>query len=370
MNKLIFLTSFILFTFSLSADEKLPENQFCGKIAGAKKEKLYLFHISGNKLIKVDSTVTKNSGKFKFKSTLPEIDFYKLGFSRTASIPMILEGGEKVSLKASRSTFPKYYTTEGSDNTKLIGNYDSYIHTTNKHIKRLDSLSKSDKGNAYKYKEQSDSIRLSFVKYRNAFIQENKGMLATMYATKDLDPKTDLKQYKEIYSGIKVTYPSTKFAKFLKDAISQLDKKSSGQLGVGDMAPELNFPSPSGEVITLESLRGKYVLIDFWASWCGPCRRENPTVVKLYDKYKKKGFEVYSVSLDRNKASWEAAIKKDNLKWKSHVSDLKQWRSAAVKKYQFRGIPYTVLIDREGRIVATRLRGSALHNKLLEIFGE
>jgi len=136
------------------------------------------------------------------------------------------------------------------------------------------------------------------------------------------------------------------------------------------LAPELNMPNPEGEILTLESLRGKVVLIDFWASWCGPCRRENPNVVRLYNQYKDQGFEVFSVSLDKDKARWEAAIIKDNLNWSSHVSDLKGWGSAATSLYGFRGIPYTVLIDREGKIIQTRLRGAALEKKLEEIFSK
>ena len=147
-------------------------------------------------------------------------------------------------------------------------------------------------------------------------------------------------------------------------------KKQPKGLGIGDLAPELNMVSPEGKIITLESLRGKYVLIDFWASWCGPCRRENPNVVKLYNQYKDQGFEVYSVSLDNNKSRWEAAIIQDKLTWKSHVSDLKGWGSAATKLYGFRGIPYTVLIDKEGKIIATRLRGASLERTLASIFSK
>ncbi len=147
-------------------------------------------------------------------------------------------------------------------------------------------------------------------------------------------------------------------------------EKQGNSTSIGELAPELNFPDPSGKIITLESLKGNYVLIDFWASWCKPCRMENPNVVKLYNKYKEKGFTVYSVSLDNNKDRWINAIKQDNLTWPNHVSDLKQWQTEATKIYGFRGIPYTVLIDKEGKIVAKNLRGPTLENKLGEIFGE
>src|SRR6185436_6372311 len=135
---------------------------------------------------------------------------------------------------------------------------------------------------------------------------------------------------------------------------------------VGKQAPEISLPDTEGKIVKLSSFRGQYVLVDFWASWCAPCRGENPNVVKAYNTFKDKNFTVLGVSLDQNKQQWLDAIKSDGLNW-YQISDLKYWNSAAVGLYGFEGIPFNVLVNPEGKIVATNLRGVALENKLQEI---
>lgn len=167
------------------------------------------------------------------------------------------------------------------------------------------------------------------------------------------------KTYMDKYTG---EYPM--LDKFMKEQRAKL----KGAAGVGEVAAPIKGATPEGKTLSLADLRGKYVLIDFWASWCGPCRRENPNVVRLYNKYKDKGFDILGVSLDTKKEKWVEAIKKDNLTW-HHISDLKGWSSQLSKPYGVRGIPYTVLVDKEGKIIGKRLRGASLEAKLKELFG-
>jgi len=204
-------------------------------------------------------------------------------------------------------------------------------------------------------------------------IQSTKNPIAAMHYTMlGLQPSTEnIAEMRKVAVRLQETYPNSEYTSMYSAELGNMEKELARQqsqqlVRVGEIAPDISLPNPDGKVIKLSDLKGQVVLLDFWASWCGPCRRANPHVVKTYDKFKDKGFTVYSVSLDRPGQAnrWKEAIAKDNLSWPNHVSDLKYWNSAPASTYGVRGIPKTFLIDKDGRIASTSVNPYSLDEEL------
>ena len=385
-----YISTLLIISITTVSFGRAPKKvEITGIIENAAGKTLYLNAFVNNTPVIIDSVVVKKNGKFKLAVDVVKPDFYSIGFSKQDYALLVLDSANTsdiITFNADGSKIMETYFISGSQDSEIVKtlvlDLSDHSKWKTEYAKGLKNPKSTPQQKA-ETKRKLDSLDKNFILKRDQFINKNYKSLAVLTAMGYLNPQTDLALYKKIEEGLAESVPNTSYHIAIETQVKQIEmqkemrKKEAEERdrleklsAIGSIAPELNFPSPNGEVITIESLRGNYVLIDFWASWCRPCRAENPNVVKLYNEYKDKGFTVFSVSLDRDKNRWLGAIKQDNLYWPNHVSDLKQWKSEAVKTYGFTGIPFTVLINQEGQIIAKNLRGAALDNKIKELLGD
>jgi thiol-disulfide isomerase/thioredoxin len=322
-------------------------------------EKIYL-ELAGQPAKVVDSVLVDAKNGFKFKrKEADQGSIYQLNIARRQKVLFLAEGGETLVLQPDMSVKG---SKTNDDYQALMKMYQGMVAENQKR--------QNEYAEAEKKKDQKKlaEIMAGYEKSGAAFSQKVKAMLpsmgvsmATLFATNFIDPQTDFKTLDTLARKFEKERPNMKQAQVFVGNV----KRMRG-VQIGDVAPEIAIPDTLGRELKLSSLKGKYVLIDFWASWCGPCRQENPNVVQVYKKYKDRGFTILSVSLDDNKASWLKAIAKDGLTW-SHVSELKKWNSVVAQTYGVNGIPAAFLLDKDGKVIAKNLRGDALEAKLAEV---
>ena len=333
--------------------------------------KIYLEYINEQgKVAKVDSASPSAQRKVTFKGQVKDQGaFYLVNFFDTPKpqkVLLILEGGEIIDVVADGIN-----NEEGKGDFTLKGDYPNV-----KYMLELLAISKEMEAKVRKWNQeiqvdqkQEKRIQAEFTQAQAASTAKIKALiplmgshLVALWATNFLPAEKEMASLVDIADRLGKARPNHPQVQQFVNNLQRLQGVNEGA-----MAPEINLATPAGPTLALSSLRGKYVLIDFWASWCGPCRRENPNVVKTYAAYKDKGFEIFGVSLDQNREAWLKAIEADKLVWK-HVSDLQYWNSAGAQAYQVNSIPQTFLVNPEGRIIAKGLRGVALDNYLAKLF--
>lgn len=342
-----------------------------GTINGLDSGLIILFNTQKGEEAEPD-TAKINKGHFEFKgyAAEPQLAFLALVAQegpRQPPLPVYLEAGEIKVDGPKDSLFTAKIT--GSAAQKDLEKF-------NAHVKPLEEKQKAlymqyqqvaPTGDAAKMEEIQKTYEGLQGEIKTAvanFVKENPAsyvsafQLAQVFAYADEVKPAELEP---LYNGLDAKIKASHFGKAVKDA---LDKAKT--TAIGGFAPDFTLNDVNGKPVSLASFKGKYTLVDFWASWCGPCRVENPTVVKAYDTYKSKGFEILGVSLDDKKENWEKAIAQDKLAW-TQVSDLKGWRSDVAALYGVKAIPMNYLLDKDGKIIAKSLRGEDLIKKLGEV---
>ena len=378
MKKLFAKAAFAAMLFSCNNNADKGKFTLSGELKALPDQKIYLeeLYFSAKQPEVLDTGEIKN-GKFTLDALAPEEGLFRIRTEEGASAIFINEeskinfAGTAASQELLNGSF------SGPSNgslKKLIQHMDSVGMLISNKKRLIEEFTKAGANPtdstfmsvSNDLKSLTDNFGKFSFKYADTAKSPVVALFAATLAPVDVNnfvaPLTKLTQRFPNHKGIADALVYVK----MQASQSQTQKQRGIKPAVGDMAPELTMNDIEDKPFSLSQLKGKFVLIDFWASWCGPCREENPNVVAAYNQFKNKNFTVLGVSLDKNKQAWIDAIKEDKLTWQQ-ISDLKYWSSAATSLYGFDGIPYNVLIDPQGKIIATDLRESALQNKLTEV---
>jgi thiol-disulfide isomerase/thioredoxin len=387
MNKkpLIYLIAALLFTGCKNETVQISGN-LASPVNGGY---IYLDKLSSSALTSVDSVKISDDGNFLLEARMEHPSFYVLKINENNFLTMLLEPGENISLRSHYDSLN--YPTEltGSEGTELMVEYNKTLRSTIDKIMGLNEIymANSESPDLPVIIESLDSMAQNYLNdiniYTKNYIDNNLTSLISLVALYQqvapnvyvLNPTRDLSYFVKVDSALSLHYPDYEPVNSLNEQVKELigsmnmESSTAPASGMGSEAPEIALPTPEGDTIKLSSTRGSVVLLDFWAAWCAPCRHENPNLLKAYNTYRKKGFQIYQVSLDKSKEAWIKGIEDDQIGRWIHVSDVQYWNSAVVPLYRIESIPYNLLLDKDGQVIAVNLRGEQLQVKLAEVFG-
>ncbi len=358
----------LLFVFCTYSARSQGVADVSGKLDGSRVSGVQLTFsnlLSGNS--QGLTATTDEAGNFEIRLPAHGLTLYRMSLSADNFLSLIVEGGDKIILEPGTEILSRNVQIHGSPHTSLlyeIAGKVKYFDVRKDSIGKLYGALAANPDSAGRLPLIVESYHENEAGLRSMLretLANNPDSPAALFFIDELDIALDFDIYDTVAKSLYSRYSGFSLVDDLYQR-TELEKI----LAPGNPAPEIILPKPEGDAGKLSDLRGKVVLIDFWASWCGPCRRENPEVVRMYNRFREHGFEIFGVSLDRDRDAWINAIAKDGLTW-TQVSDLKYWQSEAAKAYGVKSIPHTVLIDREGNIIARRLRGESLVKKLEEV---